>query len=153
MFSGETILRGEEFKKYVNALRSKSNVYKQRRADLSDVRAEYGVLMRTLEILQAKESNLQQTLATLERDQGVSGFRDTQNNLEKVAAMKAGIDEQKGQTLEEMSTLVQQLSLKINERKARLAPIIKELRPLRLQAQDMQVRVKGQLNTGQLNTG
>jgi hypothetical protein len=34
-----------------------------------------------------------------------------------------------------MSSLVHQLTLKIGDRKARLAPIIKELRPLRQQNQ------------------
>jgi intraflagellar transport protein 81 len=42
---------------------------------------------------------------------------------------------QKGRTLEDMSSLVHQLTLKIGDRKARLAPIIKELRPLRQQNQ------------------
>ena len=80
-----------------------------------------------------------ETLEAMERDRGVAGFRETQDNLEKVATTKADLDEQKGKTLEEMSSLVNQLSLKIGERKARLAPIIKELRPLRLQCQDIQV--------------
>ena len=39
--------------------------------------------------------------------------------------LKAGLDERKGATLEEMSGLVHQLTLRIGERKARLAPIIK----------------------------
>ena len=75
----------------------------------------------------------------MESERGVSGFRNTQDNLEKVANMKANLDERKGQTLQDMSGLVHQLTLKICERKARLAPIIKELRPLRLQSQDMQI--------------
>ena len=41
--------------------------------------------------------------------------------------LKAGLDERKGATLEEMSGLVHQLTLRIGERKARLAPIIKVL--------------------------
>jgi len=49
---------------------------------------------------------------------------------------------QKGRTLEEMSSLVHQLTLKIGDRKARLAPIIKELRPLRQQNQELQVNIK-----------
>ena len=45
---------------------------------------------------------------------------------------------QKGRTLEDMSSMVHQLTLKIGDRKARLAPIIKELRPLRQQHQELQ---------------
>ena len=52
--------------------------------------------------------------------------------MEAVEATASGLDVQKGQTLEDMSGMVHQLSMKIAERKSRLAPIIKELRPLRL---------------------
>ena len=45
--------------------------------------------------------------------------------LRQVATEKASLDERKGATLEEMSGLVHQLTMKISERKARLAPIIK----------------------------
>jgi len=50
-FAGETVLKGEDFKRYVNLLRDKSTLYKQKRAELSDLKAEYGVLERTLEVL------------------------------------------------------------------------------------------------------
>ena len=159
----------------MNALRTKSTVYKEKRAELSELRAESGVLARTCEVLnphiwnwgisiltygtggsqsshmelgdsssniyqvlRSRETSLQQSLAALEKERGVSGFRDTTENLERVAEQKAGLDERKGATLEEMSGLVHQLTLRIGERKARLAPIIKELRPLRQQSQDMQ---------------
>ena len=51
------------------------------------------------------------------------------NNLSIIMKiiLKAGLDERKGATLEEMSGLVHQLTLRIGERKARLAPIIKVL--------------------------
>ncbi len=74
-----------------------------------------------------------------EKEKGVSGYRDAQDEMENVAAKKADLDEQKGKTLEDMSGLVGQLTMKIGERKARLAPIIKELRPLRQQCQNMEV--------------
>ena len=37
-FAGETILKGDDFKRYVNSLRSKSTTYKQKRAELSDLK-------------------------------------------------------------------------------------------------------------------
>ena len=69
----------------------------------------------------------------------MAGFRDTQDQMESVVAAKADLDQQKGRTLEDMSGLVGQLTMKIGERKARLAPIIKELRPLRQKCQNMEV--------------
>ena len=70
----------------------------------------------------------------------MAGFRDAQDEMESVVAAKADLDQQKGRTLEDMSGLVGQLTMKIGERKARLAPIIKELRPLRQKCQNMEVR-------------
>ena len=58
------MLRGEEFKRYVNKLRGKSSVYKMKRAELSDLRAEYGILSRTEEILKAKDAQLLEQLAS-----------------------------------------------------------------------------------------
>jgi intraflagellar transport protein 81 len=94
-FAGETVLRGDDFKRYVNALRSKSSTYKQKKSDLSELQSEYGVLARTLEVLRSKEESLQQTLSAMESERGVSGFRNTQDNLEKVANMKANLDDKK----------------------------------------------------------
>ena len=75
--------------------------------------AEYGVLARTLEVLRAKHESVQQLLTNLESEKGVSGFRSTQENLERVAVAKADLDEKKGETLEDMSGLVHQLTLKV----------------------------------------
>lgn len=47
---GSKILKGEEFKKYVSDLRNKSNVYKKKKADLSELSAEGGVLERTAQV-------------------------------------------------------------------------------------------------------
>ena len=126
-FAGETVLRGDDFKRYVASLRGKSNNYKKKRAELSEYRAEFGVLSRTLELLQGKNDRLQQSLSRFEAERGISGFRDTKTHMEAVEATASGLDAQKGQTLEDMSGMVQQLSVKIAERKSRLAPIIKEL--------------------------
>ncbi|KAG8183384.1 hypothetical protein JTE90_008286 [Oedothorax gibbosus] len=131
------ILKGDEFKRYVNRLRGKSNIYKKKRQEIAELKTECGILSRTVDILQQKESALTKTLAQLEMQKGVSGFHSAQDELEKVSSIKAELDEQKGQTLEEMSVMVQKLNIKIAEKKARLAPVIKELRPLRQQCQDM----------------
>ncbi|XP_035233139.1 intraflagellar transport protein 81 homolog [Stegodyphus dumicola] len=130
-------LKGDEFKRYVNKLRGKSNIYKKKRQEMAELKTECGILSRTVDILQQKESAVTKTLAQLEMQKGVSGFHTAQDELEKVSSIKAELDEKKGQTLEEMSVMVQKLNLKIAEKKARLAPVIKELRPLRQQCQDM----------------
>lgn len=67
----------------------------------------------------------------METKKGVAGYRETQEALENVSALKSELDNMKGRTLEDISVMVQKLNRKIQEKKSALAPIIKELRPLR----------------------
>lgn len=46
--------KGDELKRYVAHLRARSTLYKQRRAELAGLKAESGVLNRTLKILEGK---------------------------------------------------------------------------------------------------
>ncbi|XP_048508535.1 intraflagellar transport protein 81 homolog isoform X1 [Athalia rosae] len=50
--------RGEDLKRYVAHLRARSALYKQRRAELAGLRAESGVLNRSLRILETKLSHV-----------------------------------------------------------------------------------------------
>ena len=61
----------------------------------------------------------------MEAEHGVAGFRKATETMEAVSSQKAEIDNQKGETLEDMSQMVMELNRKIGERKNRLAPIIK----------------------------
>ncbi|XP_063967113.1 intraflagellar transport protein 81 homolog [Lytechinus pictus] len=135
---GEEVLKGDEFKRYVNKLRGKSTDYKRKRQELAELRAELGVLSRTEEVLKQRDEQIQHRLSKLEAKKGVAGYHDTQEELEKVSTIKSELDDVKGRTLEDMSHLVQKLNTSIASKKANLAPIIKELRPLRQQAQEMQ---------------
>ena len=70
----------------------------------------------------------------MESKKGVAGYRETQEALETISAMKGDMDMMKGQTLEDISYMVKKLNQTIMEKKNNLSPIIKELRPLRVQA-------------------
>ena len=59
------------------------------------------------------------------------GFRETQDELEKVSAKKSELDEVKHRTLDDMSDMVQQLNALILEKKSLMSPIVKEVRDLR----------------------
>lgn len=56
------VLSSDKFKLYVSELRTKSNLYKKNRAELNDLKTEYGILSRTLEILQAQEASQSEKL-------------------------------------------------------------------------------------------
>merc|ERR1719420_684084 len=70
----EQVLTGPEFKKYIGMIRNKGNVYKAKRAEVADVRAEVGVLSRTADILQSHYNEVKQTIGNMERERGISGY-------------------------------------------------------------------------------
>uniref|UniRef100_A0A8C5LJV5 Intraflagellar transport protein 81 homolog n=1 Tax=Leptobrachium leishanense TaxID=445787 RepID=A0A8C5LJV5_9ANUR len=134
---GTEILRGDEFKRYVSKLRGKSTVFKKKRQEMAELSAECGVLQRTEQILKQRHDSMQQQLQSMEQKRGISGYSDTQEELERVSVLKSEVDEKKGRTLDDMSDMVKKLNSMIADKKTALAPIIKELRPLRQKCQDV----------------
>ncbi|CAH8674901.1 unnamed protein product [Schistosoma bovis] len=130
-------LKTDEFQRYVAKLRSKNTIYKQKRAQLSELRAEKGILSRTVEILRNEENEMKTLLANAESEHGTSGYWETQANLGKISEEMSLSNELKGTTLEEMSKIIQQLNNRINTKRTQLAPIIRELRQLRQRAQEL----------------
>uniref|UniRef100_A0A667XGE6 Intraflagellar transport protein 81 homolog n=1 Tax=Myripristis murdjan TaxID=586833 RepID=A0A667XGE6_9TELE len=134
---GHKVVRGDELKRLVVKLRSKGTVHKKKRQQIAELKAEYGVLQRTEEVLKQRHEDIQQQLQTMEAQKGISGYSDTQEELERVSAIKSELDEKKGRTLDDMSEMVKKLNSVIAEKKSALAPIIKELRSLRQRCQEL----------------
>lgn len=51
-----------QFKRFVGKLRSKGTVFKKKRQEMAELRAEYGILQRTEEILKQRHEAVQQQL-------------------------------------------------------------------------------------------
>uniref|UniRef100_A0A8C2S576 IFT81 calponin homology domain-containing protein n=1 Tax=Capra hircus TaxID=9925 RepID=A0A8C2S576_CAPHI len=136
-FDGTEVLKGDEFKRYVSKLRSKSTVFKKKHQIIAEFKAEFGLLQRTEELLKQRHENIQHQLQTIEEKRGISGYSYTQEELERVSALKSEVDEMKGRTLDDMSEMVKKLNSLVSEKKSALAPIIKELRQLRQKCQEL----------------
>ncbi|NXM67517.1 IFT81 protein, partial [Serilophus lunatus] len=134
---GSEVLTEDEFKQYVNKLRSKNTLYKKKRLEIAEITAECGILQRTEELLKQHHEAIQQQLQATEEKKGISGYSYTQEELERVSAVKSEMDEMKGQTLDNMSEMVKKLNAVVAEKKASLAPVIKELRQLRQKCQEL----------------
>ncbi|XP_043354324.1 intraflagellar transport protein 81 homolog isoform X2 [Dermochelys coriacea] len=134
---GTEVLKGDEFKRYVNKLRSKNTFYKKKRLEIAEITAEYGILQRTEELLKQRHEAIQQQLQAIEDKKGISGYSYTQEELERVSAAKSEVDEMKGRTLDNMSEMVKKLNTMVADKKSSLAPIIKELRQLRQNCQEL----------------
>ncbi|XP_076020883.1 intraflagellar transport protein 81 homolog [Genypterus blacodes] len=134
---GDEVIPVDEVKRLVVNLRSKGTVYKKKRQLIAELKAEYGVLQRTEELLKQRHETVQHKLQTAEAQKGISGYSNTQEELERVSAIKSELDEKKGRTLDDMSGMVKKLNSMIVEKKSALAPIIKELRTLRQRCQEI----------------
>lgn len=128
---GLALVDEDEFKKCVVRMRKIGNEFKAKKMELSKLRAEFGVLSRTEEILKSRDENVGELLKFLEERQGVTGYRNTQETLEKVSTLKSDVDEKKEETLKEMSRRVEQIKQAIEDKKVTLAPLIRDVRPLR----------------------
>ncbi|KAB0355848.1 hypothetical protein FD755_017919 [Muntiacus reevesi] len=126
-----------KFKRYISKLRSKSTVFKKKHQIIAEFQAEFGLLQRTEELLKQRHENIQHQLQTIEEKRGISGYSYTQEELERVSALKSEVDEMKGRTLDDMSEMVKKLNSLVSEKKSALAPIIKELRQLRQKCQEL----------------
>ena len=56
------MLRGEEFKAYIQKLRGKSSVYKIKKSELNELKSEMGILSRTKEILEGQNGKIEKQL-------------------------------------------------------------------------------------------
>lgn len=61
-FGGAEVLKGDEFKRYVSKLRSKSTVFKKKHQIIAEFKAEFGLLQRTEELLKQRHENIQHQL-------------------------------------------------------------------------------------------
>ena len=132
------VVREEEFKRMLVKLRPMHKTYQKQKAEISRLNAECGVLARTEEILKSRDENTQELVALLEEKKGVRGYVQAQETLEQVSAAKSELDKEKGAKLQEMARTIEELNAAITARKTSLAPLLKEVRPLRQQHQELQ---------------
>ena len=134
------VVREEEFKRIVARLRPLHKTYQRKKAEISLLKAEYGVLARTEEILKSRDENTQELVALLEEKKGVRGYVQAQETLEHVSSAKGDLDKEKGKKLEQMASTIERLTEAITAKKTTLAPLLKEVRPVRQRHQELQAQ-------------
>lgn len=77
-------------------------------------------------------------LKELEKKKGITGYSSVEDQIQGVSELKEQIDNNKQQSLQELTALVQQIENEVREKKTKLAPGIKKLRGLRQRMADME---------------
>ncbi len=106
--------------------------------EMEEIRSELNILSRTENILTSKAGDIDDFLKQLERQKGISGYTDINNRAEDIAKQKRNLDQAKDKNLEELTKLVNNIENQLKDKKAKLAPQIKQLRNYRQKYQEME---------------
>merc|ERR1719458_129221 len=101
---GHKFMNKDDFKTYAASLRDKSSKFKRYKAELSELRHEVAVLLRTEQLLQSK-------------DPTPHGLKQTEAALEKASVEKSQVDKAKGKTLDEISSIVSKINSQLKDKK------------------------------------
>lgn len=132
-------MKRDDFKQYAVSLRGKNQKFKKMKKELEEVRSELNVLMRTEEILKSRATDLDGFMDNLAKEKGISGFDEVEENQVRLAMEKQKYDQVKEKTLEELTDIVGSIETQLKEKKAKLAPQIKQLRAYRSKYSEMEV--------------
>jgi intraflagellar transport protein 81 len=119
---GAKYMKRDDFKQYAASLRGKNSNYKKMKKQLDDTRSELSVLTRTEQILKARHGDLESFMKNLEEQKGIQGFSKIQDQMEDMSQNKEVVDQKKGETLQEISKIVQDIEAQLKEKKVKLAP-------------------------------
>ncbi|EFJ32322.1 hypothetical protein SELMODRAFT_407722 [Selaginella moellendorffii] len=119
-----TVLRGEELKQFVESLRAKSITYRTMKKEIDDMATEFGVLRRTLQVLQHQASSMPHPV--------VPGM------LEDVLESSGG-DEELDKAIGTLTSLLAEVNESLRENKEKVAPRVKLLQSLRKTKQDLEI--------------
>ncbi|CAH0604608.1 unnamed protein product [Chrysodeixis includens] len=127
---GDTVLRGEELKKYVNSLRTKSTVYKRQRANLSTFKVEAGILARTLHIIGAADPTVEMALLNHKKLK-IEDEETMDKSVDKTAELKK-------KSLHDLSQLVAQTAQKLSQVRQEIQPLADSIKPVKEEFQTVQ---------------
>ncbi|XP_007936451.2 intraflagellar transport protein 81 homolog [Orycteropus afer afer] len=127
----------QEAKEKLASLEREASVKTSQTREFDGAEVLKGDEVQTHQLLLRRKKWIRHQLQTVEEKKGISGYSYTQEELERVSALKSEVDEMKGRTLDDMSEMVKKLNLLVSEKKSALAPVIKELRQLRQKCQEL----------------
>lgn len=110
-------MKRDDFRQYAANLRGKNTQYKQMKKVLGEIKSEVTVLARTKSILEGRAENLGDFMQDLERKQGIQGYSQIEDQIQGVSNQKELLDNQKDQTLQEITETVNQIEREVKDRK------------------------------------
>ncbi|CAK79733.1 unnamed protein product (macronuclear) [Paramecium tetraurelia] len=127
-----------EFKEYANQLKDKKFQYQKLKDELKALQAERSTLERTEQILRKQKTELLKQQQELEKTHGIVGYSKKKEGLEKLSEENQQINLQKGQTLEEISKIVNEIQAQIQLKRPLIQEQLAEIKTVRQQYSDLE---------------
>ena len=112
--------------KYQESYKKKKSKQAVFESELNELKSENETLKHTIQALHQEKIKTDQRVREYERKFGVEGLSKMTEDLNTQIEAKEGVDIMKGKTLEELSVVVKQLQMKIEEKKSEIQPITTE---------------------------
>jgi intraflagellar transport protein 81 len=104
------VLAGGQLEAFIEQVKSKAEEMKRVKTELSDMKAECGVLSRTRDILVAKDPSCPAVVAEFEA-KGPAEPKPAEEKLEEMSQKKQELEEAKGKTLQELTKVLADLNI------------------------------------------
>ena len=75
------------------------------------------MLNRTKKLLESRAGDLSEFMANLEKAKGISGYSNIEDKIQGVSNQKELLDNEKDQTLQEITETVQKIDQEVKDRK------------------------------------
>ena len=116
---------------YAQGMKSKMETLKTLKAQLKAAQKEVSILQKTEEILKSRDSRLSEIVHELEKEKGVVGYGDMIAELETLGLKAGDVNADKGNTLDQVSKMVEMINNTIKAKRTSLQPLIRELKEVR----------------------
>ena len=134
---GPNAFKNNDFEVFQSNLNDKMAEKNKKQEELDALDEEYGILKRTEQILRASYKESLKKVKSYEKKYNMEGLLNIENELDDLTQQKGNVDLLKGKTLEELSTIVEQLKIKIDEKRDKLKPLLDEHKKIKSEMVEM----------------
>lgn len=119
------VLRGHEIALYLKDCKDIFKVEEEKQREISFLTEENSGLDKTIATLNERHENLDDQLRKEEEKAGVNGYHDAQEQLKRVEKDSGEVNKVKGETLQEISEIVSEMTEILKNEREKLHPMVR----------------------------
>lgn len=140
-----------KYREYVLSCKNKTGTFKEAESELNEIRKEDEILVKTINILQGIQVFFMKEVSEIESQRGISGYFQMREDARKEQQLDSGIGLTPGgssndtmrrgsallnmlqnESKENLTEIIRKLNDEIATKRTNMAPIVNDLRPLRV---------------------